>query len=188
MWLRNNPGALGVCASSLWRSGIPAQGGQHACQLLSGWNCSLPLLSRVVGNLAWAASYLGRQAQTHLWLLQELGNAEKAYRDVCDQIAKAERFFPLTGGARGEAVAHQQGKPCRGQYGHLGAFVESQLPAPDMHTCAVCTSCPAGIACGWGPACGMPVLLLWPLLLGITPLQCSHVARQAQGHIESVSQ
>eukprot|EP00891_Asterochloris_glomerata_P002021 jgi/Astpho2/2021/Aster-x0500 len=42
-------------------------------------------------------------------LMRELGNAEKAYRDVCDQIAKAERFFPLTGGARGEAVAHQQG-------------------------------------------------------------------------------
>ena len=79
----------------------------------------LRLLSITAGNPCGAASWWGTQAQTHLWLMQELGNAEKAYRDVCDQIAKAERFFPLSGGARSEAAAHQQGQPCRGQHDHI---------------------------------------------------------------------
>ena len=29
--------------------------------------------------------------------MQELNEAEQAFKDVCDQISKAERFFPVPG-------------------------------------------------------------------------------------------
>ena len=44
--------------------------------------CQLPSLSRLKGVVMHA---------------QELQEAEHAFADVCDQIAKAERFFPVPG-------------------------------------------------------------------------------------------
>lgn len=35
---------------------------------------------------------------------QELHEAEGAFKDVCDQIAKAERFFPVPGSSGGSAT------------------------------------------------------------------------------------
>ena len=134
MCAHNNAPGLVVRESPLLRSGIPTASSQHACQVLSEWDFRHTLW-RSPAFQGCCQSYLGSQlvreaGKTHLCLLQELGNAEKAYRDVCDQIAKAERFFPLTGGARSEAAAHQQGQPCRGQHGHPRALVEAQASTP----------------------------------------------------------
>ncbi len=37
--------------------------------------------------------------------MQELASAEQSFADVCDQIAKAERFFPVPGIGHGEHTA-----------------------------------------------------------------------------------
>ena len=37
--------------------------------------------------------------------IQELHEAELAFKDVCDQIAKAERFFPVPGASAGNGIS-----------------------------------------------------------------------------------
>jgi hypothetical protein len=39
--------------------------------------------------------------------VQELSAAEQSFADVCDQIAKAERFFPVPGIGHGEQTARE---------------------------------------------------------------------------------
>jgi len=50
------------------------------------------------------------QMQTHgtepdVMCIQELHEAELAFKDVCDQIAKAERFFPVPGASAGNGIS-----------------------------------------------------------------------------------
>jgi hypothetical protein len=39
-----------------------------------------------------------------LWAVQDLAGAEDAYRVVCDQIARAERYHPQPGGSDGQQI------------------------------------------------------------------------------------
>ena len=46
--------------------------------------------------------------------MQELEEAERAFIDVCDQIAKAERFFPVPGSSPGNGTSTPpRGAPSR---------------------------------------------------------------------------
>ena len=48
-------------------------------------------------------------------VLQELAAAEQSFADVCDQIAKAERFFPVPGiGQLDQAAAAFKDNPANG--------------------------------------------------------------------------
>lgn len=42
------------------------------------------------------------------WVLQDLTVAEEAYKDMCDTVNKAERFFPVPSAAMARVEAEQK--------------------------------------------------------------------------------
>lgn len=67
--------------------------------------------------------------------LQELEAAEQSYADVCNQIAKAERFFPVPGIGQGESASKEPPAEGVASTQLATATLHEHVPSPLYHVC-----------------------------------------------------